>query len=180
MGAQRRRKYLPMAFIAAHTPTGPRHVPPLGAITREVKNRQRFSIATRGLSQDPRKKEPVHGSPRNFTSREKRRATQFKFLGLGLGREVHHASCGDFGLVSSHSESELTATGRRTQMAKSAGALIFDWDKYSPDDLMQKDGSFQFGPALLPALVKTGRAATCGGRTRLRRPRTGSSRRRRA
>ena len=54
-------------------------------------------------------------------------------------------------------------------MAKLAGVWIFDWDKYSPDDLVQKDDSFQLGPALLPALVKTGRAITCGARARRRR-----------
>ncbi|MGA7311848.1 MAG: hypothetical protein WBX05_23190 [Pseudolabrys sp.] len=54
-------------------------------------------------------------------------------------------------------------------MAKLVGVWIFDWDKYSPDDLVQKDDSFQLGPALLPALVKTGRATTCGARARLRR-----------
>ena len=61
-------------------------------------------------------------------------------------------------------------------MAKSVDVWIFDWDKYSPDDLVQKDDSFQLGPALLPALVKTGRATICGARARLRRPRSGSSR----
>jgi hypothetical protein len=47
-------------------------------------------------------------------------------------------------------------------MAKLVDVSIFDWDKYSPDDLVQKDDSFQLGPALLPALVKRGRATTCG------------------
>jgi len=61
-------------------------------------------------------------------------------------------------------------------MGKLVDVWIFDWDKYSPDDLMQKDDCFQLGPALLPALVKGGRAPTCGARARLRRPRTGSSR----
>lgn len=61
-------------------------------------------------------------------------------------------------------------------MAKLVDVWIFDWDKYSPDDLVQKDDSFQFGPALLPALVKTGRDTTCAARARLRRPRSGSSR----
>jgi len=61
-------------------------------------------------------------------------------------------------------------------MAKSVDVWIFDWDKYSPDDLAQKGDSFQLGPALLPALVKTGRATICGARARLRRPRSGSSR----
>jgi hypothetical protein len=51
-------------------------------------------------------------------------------------------------------------------MAKLVGVWIFDWDKYSPDDLVQKDDSFQLGPALLPALVETGRATTCGARAR--------------
>jgi len=60
-------------------------------------------------------------------------------------------------------------------MAK-IGVWTFDWDKYSPNDLVQKDGSFQLGPALLPALVKTGRASISGARARLRRPRSGSSR----
>ena len=60
-------------------------------------------------------------------------------------------------------------------MAK-VNVWTFDWDKYSPDDLVQKDGGFQLGPALLPALVKTGRATTCGARARLRRARSGSSR----
>ena len=61
-------------------------------------------------------------------------------------------------------------------MAKLVDVWIFDWDKYSPDDLVQKDDSFQFGPALLRALVKRGRAATCGARGRLRRPRSGTGR----
>jgi hypothetical protein len=61
-------------------------------------------------------------------------------------------------------------------MAKLVGVRIFDWDKYSPDDLVRKDDSFQLGPALLPALVKTGRATTCGARVRLRRPRSVSGR----
>ena len=60
-------------------------------------------------------------------------------------------------------------------MAKLVDVWIFDWDKYNPDDLVQKGDSFQLGPALLPALVKAGRAATCGARARLRRPRSGSS-----
>jgi hypothetical protein len=47
-------------------------------------------------------------------------------------------------------------------MAKLVDVSIFDWDKYSPDDLVQKDDSFQLGAALLPALVKRGRATTCG------------------
>ena len=88
----------------------------------------------------------------------------------GPGREVRHASFDDVGLVSSHGASERTETGRRTQMAKLVDVWIFDWDKYSPDDLVQKDDSFQLGPALLPALVKTGRATTCGPPARLRRP----------
>jgi len=54
-------------------------------------------------------------------------------------------------------------------MAKLVGVWTFDWDKYSPDDLVQKDDSFQLGPALLPALVKTGRATTFGARARLPR-----------
>jgi hypothetical protein len=61
-------------------------------------------------------------------------------------------------------------------MAKLVDVSIFDWDKYSPDDLVQKDDSFQLGPALLPALVKRVRATTCGARARLHRPRLGSSR----
>ena len=61
-------------------------------------------------------------------------------------------------------------------MAKLVDQWIFDWDKYSPEDLVQKNDDFQLGPALLPALVKSGRATTCGARTRLRRPRSGSSR----
>jgi hypothetical protein len=61
-------------------------------------------------------------------------------------------------------------------MAKSVDVWIFDWDKYSPDDLAQKGDSFQLGPALLPALVKSSRATTCGARARLRRPRSRSSR----
>jgi hypothetical protein len=61
-------------------------------------------------------------------------------------------------------------------MAKLVGVWIFDWDKYSPDDLVEKDGSFQLGPALLPALVKTSRATTCGARAPLRRARSGSNR----
>jgi len=65
-------------------------------------------------------------------------------------------------------------------MAKSVDVWIFDWEKYSPDDLVQKDDSFQLGPALLSALVKRGRATTCGARARLRRPRSGSSRPERA
>jgi hypothetical protein len=56
-----------------------------------------------------------------------------------------------------------------------AKLVEFDWDKYSPDDLVQKDDIFQLGLALLPALVKSG-ATTCGARARLRRPRSGSSR----
>ena len=39
-------------------------------------------------------------------------------------------------------------------MAKLVDVWIFDWDKYSPDDLVQKDDSFQLGPALLQSLVK--------------------------
>ena len=39
-------------------------------------------------------------------------------------------------------------------MAKLVDVWIFDWDKYSPDDLVQKDDCFQLGPALLPALAK--------------------------
>ena len=94
----------------------------------------------------------------------------------GPRRELRHASFDDVGLVSSRRASERVETGRRTQMAKLEGVWIFDWDKYSPDDLVQKDDSFQFGPALLPALVKTGRDTTCDARARLRRPRSGSSR----
>ena len=56
-------------------------------------------------------------------------------------------------------------------MAKLVGVWIFDWDKYNPDDLMQKDDSFQLGPALLPALMKAGRASTCRARAQLRRSR---------
>src|SRR5262245_61499837 len=92
------------------------------------------------------------------------------------GREVRHAAYDDMGLVSSHGASERTETGRSTQMAKLVDVWTFDWDKYSPDDLVQKDGSFQLGPALLPALLKSGRATTCRTRARLRRPRSGSSR----
>jgi hypothetical protein len=51
-------------------------------------------------------------------------------------------------------------------MAKLADVWIFDWDKYSPDDLVQKCDSFQPGPALLAALVKSSRATTCGARAR--------------
>jgi len=58
-------------------------------------------------------------------------------------------------------------------MAKSVD--VFDWDKYNPHDLVQKGDSFQLGPALLPALVKTGRATTCRARARLRRPRSATS-----
>ena len=61
-------------------------------------------------------------------------------------------------------------------MAKLVDVWIFDWDKYSPDDLVQKDHCFQLGPALLPALVKSGRATTCGARARLRHSRLGSTR----
>jgi hypothetical protein len=107
-------------------------------------------------------------------------AVQLAMSALGQkrtsGREVRHASFDDVGLVSSHGASELTETGRRTQMTKLVDVRIFDWDKYSPDDLVQKDDNFQLGPALLPALVKSGRATTCGARARLRRPRSGSSR----
>jgi hypothetical protein len=67
---------------------------------------------------------------------------------------------------------ERAETGRRTQMAKLVDVWIFDWDKYNPDDLAQKDDCFQLGPALLPALVKSGRATTCGAQARLRRPRS--------
>jgi len=38
-------------------------------------------------------------------------------------------------------------------MAKLVDVWVFDWDKYSPDDLVQKCDSFQPGPALLAALV---------------------------
>ena len=65
-------------------------------------------------------------------------------------------------------------------MAKFVDAWTFDWDKYSPDDLVQKCDSFQPGPALLAPLVKSSRATTCGARARLRRPRSGSIRPRRA
>jgi hypothetical protein len=61
-------------------------------------------------------------------------------------------------------------------MAKVVDVFIFDWDKYSPDDLVQKDESFQLGPALLLALAKSGRATTCAARARLRRPRSGPGR----
>jgi hypothetical protein len=54
-------------------------------------------------------------------------------------------------------------------MAKLVDVWMFDWDKYSPDDLAQKDDCFQLGPALLRALVKSGRATTCGDQVRLRR-----------
>jgi len=50
-------------------------------------------------------------------------------------------------------------------MAKLVDFWIFDWDKYSPDDLVQKCDSFQPGPALLAALVKSSRATTCGSRS---------------
>ncbi len=53
-------------------------------------------------------------------------------------------------------------------MAKLVDVWIFDWDKYSPDDLVQKDDCFQLGPALLPALAKRVRATTRGARARLR------------
>jgi hypothetical protein len=56
-------------------------------------------------------------------------------------------------------------------MAKFVDVWTFDWDKYSPDDLVQKCDSFQPGPALLAALVKSSRATTCGARARLRQPR---------
>ena len=46
-------------------------------------------------------------------------------------------------------------------MAKLVDVSTFDWDRYSPDDLVQKDGSFQLGPALLPALSKRSGRATC-------------------
>jgi hypothetical protein len=61
-------------------------------------------------------------------------------------------------------------------MAKFVDVWTFDWDKYSPDDLVQKCDSFQPGPALLAPLVKSSRATTCGARARLRRPRSGSIR----
>jgi hypothetical protein len=61
-------------------------------------------------------------------------------------------------------------------MIKSVDIWIFDWDKYSPDDLVQKDDSFQFGLALLPALMKSGRVTACGARGRSRRARSGSKR----
>ena len=57
-------------------------------------------------------------------------------------------------------------------MAKLVDVWIFDWDKYSPDDLVQKCDSFQPGPALLAPLVKSSRATTCRIRARLRRPRS--------
>src|SRR5262249_22938597 len=91
-------------------------------------------------------------------------------------REVRHGSFDGVGLVWSLGASEDTKTGRRTQMAKLVDVWIFDWDKYSPDDLAQKEDSFQLGPALLPALIKRGRITTCGARARLRRPRSGSTR----
>ena len=94
--------------------------------------------------------------------------------GLGVKYVTHPLTT--FGLVSSHGASQRTEIGRRTQMAKSVDVWIFDWDKYNPDDLVQKGDSFQLGPAFLPALVKPGRATTCGPRVRLRRPRSGSSR----
>jgi len=53
-------------------------------------------------------------------------------------------------------------------MAKFVDVWTFDWDKYSPDDLVQKCDSFQPGPALLAPLVKSSRATTCGARARLR------------
>src|SRR5262245_15658466 len=92
------------------------------------------------------------------------------------GREVRHATFDDVGLVSSHGASERTETGRKTPMAKLVDVWTFDWDKYSPDDLVQKCDSFQPGPALLAALVKSSRATTCGARARLRRPRSGAIR----
>src|SRR5262245_64954631 len=90
-------------------------------------------------------------------------------------REVRHASFDGAGLVSSHGASERTEIVRRTQMAKLVDVWIFDLDKYSPDDLVQKDDIFQLGLALLPALVKRGRTTTCGARARLRRPRSARS-----
>src|SRR5262249_20422505 len=66
------------------------------------------------------------------------------------GREVRHATFDDVGLVSSHGAIQRTETGRRTQMAKLVDFWIFDWDKYSPDDLVQKCDSFQPGPASTP------------------------------
>jgi hypothetical protein len=65
-------------------------------------------------------------------------------------------------------------------MAKLVDAWMFDWDKYSPDDLVQKFDSFQPRLALLAGLVKSSRATTCGARARLRRPRSGSIRPRHA
>src|SRR5499427_5878894 len=96
------------------------------------------------------------------------------------GREVRHASFDDVGLVSSHGASACTETERRTPMAKLVDVWVFDWDKYSPDDLVQKCDSFQPGPALLASLVRSNRATTCGARARMRRPRSGSIRPRRA
>jgi hypothetical protein len=55
-------------------------------------------------------------------------------------------------------------------MTESVDVSIFDWDKYSPDDLVQKDGSFQLGLALLPALMKSGRVTACGARATLYPP----------
>ena len=92
-------------------------------------------------------------------------ATSIAYFGMSAlgqkrtcGREVRHASFDDVGLVSSHGASERTETGRRTPMAKLVDVWIFDWDKYRPDDLVQKCDSFQPGPALLAALVKSSRA----------------------
>src|SRR5262245_33579692 len=93
-----------------------------------------------------------------------------------IWREVRHASFDDIGLISSHVASERIETGRRTQMAILLDAWIFDWDKYTPDDLVQKDESFQLGPALLAALVKSSRVTTTATRARLRRRRIKSTR----
>ena len=65
-----------------------------------------------------------------------------------LGVKYVTPSFDDVGLVSSLGALECTETGRRTQMAKLVDVWIFDWDKYSPDDLVQKDDSFQLGPVL--------------------------------
>src|SRR6478735_6664434 len=83
---------------------------------------------------------------RNIRPRKQTCAVQLGMSAKGQkrtsGREVRHASFDDVGLVSSHGASERTETGRRTQMAKLVDVWIFDWDKYSPDDLVQKNDCF--------------------------------------
>jgi len=61
------------------------------------------------------------------------------------GREVRHASFDDVGLVSLHGASERTETGGSTQMAKLVDVSTFDWDKYGPDDIVQKRRRFSVG-----------------------------------